>query len=101
MKTVLMTRPRLNGWDARKDERVMAVNTGLSKTVAGHLIRLVRDEKRRVARVVVEPLATASTYPTDNEVSAIRIAAKLLAQQARRCFGLGWVVEEWDEGGMA
>lgn len=77
------------------DPRVMAIRTGLSKTVAGHLIELERDTELKTARVVVRPMKLNEPAPTDVEMAAIKVAADLLAQQAKRFFGLGWTVEEW------
>ncbi len=72
----------------------MAVRTGLSKTVCGHLIELTRDERAKVAQVVVKPPADGT--PTATEQAAVKSAADLLARQARRFFGLGWKVQDWN-----
>lgn len=73
----------------------MAIRTGLSKTVAGHLIELERDTKHLIAQVVVRPIKSDEPTPTDVEMAAIKVAADLLAQQSRRFLGLGWTVKEW------
>ena len=86
-------RPRFSAPE-KGDPRVMAIRTGLSKTVAGHLIELERDTKKQMARVVVRQMSFG-VPPTDVELAAIKVAADLLAQQARRFFGIGWTVEEW------
>lgn len=80
---------------AKGDPRVMAIRTGLSKTVAGHLIELERDTERKTAKVVVRQMLPNEPTPTDVEMAAIKVAADLLAQQAKRFFGLGWTVQEW------
>lgn len=73
----------------------MAVRTGLSKSICGHIIELTRDEQAKVATVVVRPNGSVAA-PTDIERAAIKSAADLLAQQARRFFGIGWTVRNWE-----
>ncbi len=75
------------------EARVMTISTGLSVTVVGHRISLDRDEKRRIAVVVVTPIT--NYVVTGLETSAIKAAADLLAQRARRFFGRGWEVVDW------
>lgn len=71
--------------------RVMAIHTGLSVRVAGHLIELERDDASRTARVVVNgaPVTTL-------EVEAVKAAADMLAERARRFLGIAWTVVPWD-----
>lgn len=68
----------------------MAIHSGLSVRVAGHLIELERDELAKVAVVVVK-----SVPVTQVEVEAVRVAADLLAARARRFLGQLWTVESW------
>lgn len=77
-----------------RDPRIMAIRTGLSKTVAGHLIELDRDQETKIARVTVRPLKE-DLQPTETELAAIKVAADLLAQQAKRFLGLAWKVKQW------
>lgn len=90
-----LQRPRFTMPVVRGDPRIMAIRTGLSKTVAGHLIELERDTENKTARVVVRQMKPDAPVPTEVERTAIRVAAELLAQQARRFFGIGWTVKEW------
>ena len=78
-----------------RDPRIMAIRTGLSKTVAGHLIELDRDQEAKIARVIVRPLKDDLPQPTEVELAAIKVAADLLAQQAKRFLGLTWTVKQW------
>lgn len=77
-----------------RDPRIMAIRTGLSKTMAGHLIELDRDQETKIARVIVRPLKE-DLQPTETELAAIKVAADLLAQQAKRFLGLAWKVKQW------
>ena len=79
-----------------KDARKMAIRTGLSKSVAGHLIELDRDTESKVATVTVRPDPKMRySDPTEIEIAAIKVAADLLAQQAKRFLGLEWTVVQW------
>lgn len=71
-----------------KDEGVMAIHTGLSVTVCGHLIELERDEYNKVARLVVKVIEGHKV--TGMEGSAVNAAARLLAQRAQRFLGQNW-----------
>ena len=70
--------------------KVMAIHSGLSVRVAGHLIELERDEVNRHARVVVMTEPTAGV-----DAEAVKVAADLLAARARRFLGSLWTVEQW------
>lgn len=83
-----------------RDARIMSIYTGLSRTVAGHLIELDRDENKKRAKIVVKCVSTRATTVTDVELSAIKVGANLLASQSRRFFGIGWIVEDWDGSGV-
>ncbi len=72
----------------------LVISTGLSVTVAGHMIRLERDEYAREAVIVVEQLPTCNSF-TSNDRSAIKVAAELLARRARRFLGGNWIVHEY------
>lgn len=72
----------------------LAINTGLSVTVSGHIVRLNRDERRKRATVVVELLS--KRLPTEVEMEAVSVAAKLLAARARRFLRAEWEVTEWE-----
>ncbi len=86
-------RMKLSAWDEDKDANVMAIHTGLSVTVCGHLIRLDRDESAQRARIVVEVIN--GHVVTGLEVDAVSVAADLLAARARRFLGKKWTVEAW------
>ncbi len=72
---------------------VMAIHTGLSVTVCGHLIRLRRDERHQRAEVVVQVLDGHTI--TGLEVEAVKAAADMLRQRAQRFLGAGWTVAPW------
>lgn len=76
---------------------VMAVRTGLSKTIAGHIIDLDRDEQTKTARIKVRPMTASTASPTAVEAAAIKTGAAMLAQQARRFFGYGWTIHDWEQ----
>jgi hypothetical protein len=82
-----------------RDARIMSIYTGLSRTVAGHMIELDRDENKNRAKIVVKCVSSRATV-TDVELSAIKVGASLLASQSRRFFGIGWIVEDWDGSGV-
>ena len=63
------------------------VRTGLSSTVAGCLIEVVRDERNKVGTVVV-----SGDY--SKNIDAVKVAADLLAQRARRVLA-GYKIVEW------
>ncbi len=94
--TTLRVYPRINTRAAQqrfpapiKDTGVMAIHTGLSVTVAGHLIELERDERTKTARLVVKVIA--GHVVTGLESSAVNVAAELLARRAQRFLG-DWTV---------
>ena len=74
-----------------QDVGIMAIRTGLSVTVAGHLIELERDERTKTARLVVTVISGHQVTGLENE--AIRAAAQLLKERAERFLG-DWKVEE-------
>ena len=76
-----------------KTNQIMAIHTGLSVTVVGHIISLDRDEKTKRATIVVTLIKGHIT--TGLEGPAIKVAADLLAQRARRFLGREWTVVEW------
>lgn len=66
---------------------------GLSVTVAGVVLSVVRDTKAKVARV-------RAMMPEDNVLSdvdreAVEVSGRLLVERARRFLGIGWRVEDW------
>lgn len=73
---------------------IMAIHTGLSVIVAGHLIELKRDEKRKTATVIVTSLNGRTATGTD--AHALVVAADLLTERARRFFGRQWTVIQWN-----
>ena len=75
----------------QKDNRIMAIRTGLSVTVCGVLIELKRNPKAKRAKVVLKP--SKGRVLTGMEKEAVSIAAQLLAARARR-FMVGWEIEE-------
>lgn len=68
-----------------RDDGIMAIHTGLSVTVAGHLVRLERDERRKVAHIMVEVINGHTVSGLETE--AIKAAAELLRQRATRFLG--------------
>lgn len=68
-----------------EEPETMAIHTGLSVTVAGHLITLERDESRKVAKLVVQVISGHSVTGLENE--AIKAAGKLLKERAERFLG--------------
>lgn len=73
----------------------MAVHTGLSKVVCGHLVSLDRDPALKVATVVVRPKPGQAPLSVV-ELSAVTVAAELVERLARRVLGPnGWRVVEW------
>ena len=73
----------------------MTIRTGLSSTVAGHVLRVVRDDQRMTAEVVVECLLPSGDI-TAVQMDAVDAAARLLQQRAQRFLGRQWTVLEWD-----
>lgn len=71
----------------------LAIHTGLSVTVAGYLIALERDEFNLVAKIVIKPYD--DSVAGKMELDAVSVAAKLLAQRARRVLGNRWTVVEY------
>jgi hypothetical protein len=82
--------PRARRLTPVKDEGVMAIHTGLSVTVAGHLIELERDEYNKTAKLVVSVIAGHQV--TGLEGSAVNAAAELLARRAQRFLGQNWKI---------
>jgi len=76
---------------------INVVWTGLTVTVAGHLLRLERDNATKIARVVSEHLLGHGADGTAAE--AVRMAAELLAGRAQRVLGAGWKVTPLDAEG--
>jgi hypothetical protein len=74
-----------------REPREMAIHTGLSVTVAGHVISLERDEGRKYAKLVVRVID--GHVVTGLEGEAIKAAARLLHQRAQRFLGIDWTVE--------
>lgn len=73
-----------------KEPQAMSIHTGLSVTVAGHLIALDRNETTLTAKVVVTVINGHNV--TGLEQEAVKLAADLLAERARRFLGLNWTV---------
>ncbi len=63
----------------------MAIHTGLSVTVAGHVLQLERDERNKIARIVVKVLDGHKATGVEGE--AILAAAALLRKRAERFLG--------------
>ena len=78
-------------------EPASMVFTGLTVTVAGHLLKLERDEALKVAVVVSQPLL--DYVPNGTEAEAIRFAADRLCQRAKRVLGDGWQVTIGESNG--
>lgn len=78
----------------RKDKVV--VLTGLSSKVCGVVLRVVLDEDAKTARMtaVLEP---GAPKPEGVAADAVGIAAKLLAERARRALGNGWKIADLAE----
>lgn len=74
-------------------EDVITISTGLSVKVVGHRISLQRDEAKHVAVVVVVPIDGHAV--TGLEGPAIKVAADLLAERARRFLSREWTVVDW------
>jgi hypothetical protein len=72
-----------------KEPATMAIHTGLSVTVSGHLITLERDERNKVAKLVVKVIEGHEVTGLENE--AIQTAAMLLKRRAERFLG-DWTV---------
>ena len=93
---------KLNGTRRRlrlppyKDANVMAINTGLSVTVAGHYVYLKRDEQKQVAEVCVNVIEGHQVTGLENE--AVIVAARLLAERAQRFLGRGWRIVPYSGG---
>lgn len=69
------------------------VNTGLSSSIVGCVVRLVRDDTVKVGMVVVDIPEDARL--TDVQRTAIHQTAKLLAERARRFLGIRWRIVPW------
>ena len=69
---------------------VLVIHSGLSVTVAGHLLTVERDEATKVVRVVAQKLAGHVDGPQDGP--ALSVAARLLVKRAVRFLGSGWTV---------
>lgn len=69
----------------------MAIKTGLSVAVCGHVLRMECDDAERVARLVIE--VAPGHVVTGLEYEAVRGAAELLVARARRFLGLLWSVD--------
>lgn len=74
----------------------LVVHTGLSRTVAGHLVLVERDNMTRVARIAVKRLKEGINHVTAADMDAVKITANLLAEQAKRTLGMKWVVQQWN-----
>lgn len=77
-------------------DSVMAIRTGLSVTVVGYLIYLDRNEEQMTAKLRIQKTAALDPAhkPDEIEHAAIKTAALLLAQRARRVLGIAWKVAE-------
>jgi len=73
-----------------EDSGIMAIHTGLSVTIVGHLIELERDEERRVAKLVVRVIDGHTV--TGLEADAVMAAGLLLQARAKRFLGQNWTV---------
>lgn len=82
--------PRARRVAPLKDTSVMAIHTGLSVTVAGHLIALERDEYNKTAKLVVSVIEGHEV--TGLESSAVNAAAELLYRRAQRFLGQNWKI---------
>jgi hypothetical protein len=80
---------RLNHLLTFPREPTMAIHTGLSVTVAGHLLYLDRNEEQKTAVVRTKAL---NGVPTTMDVHAVKVAAELLQRRAQRFLG-DWKVE--------
>lgn len=68
------------------------VNTGLSSTVVGCVVKLERDPRTMQAKVVV-----LGSVPADPiKQAAVKQTAKALANRASRFLGINWTVSPWD-----
>ena len=76
-----------------RNPHVMAIRTGQSVTIAGHLIELRQDERTKVAVVVVTALTDRQL--TETERSAVAVAADLLHKRSQRMLGCEWSVVPW------
>ena len=86
-------RTRLRITRADEGSNVMAIHTGLSVTVCGHLIQLDRDDVTKIAQVVVSVIN--GHHVTGLEQEAVKTAADLLLRRAQRFLGGGWTVVGW------
>ena len=82
--------------ELERDSNVMAIHTGLSVTVCGHLVRLERDDQAQIVKVVVEVIP--GHVVTGLEVEAVQAVADLLLARARRFLGVEWKVVGWRAG---
>lgn len=77
----------------------LMVYTGLSVTLHGHRIDVVRDHGTQVAEVRVKPVGavvTGKAEPTEEVARDLQEAASLLADRAQRFLGGHWKVVHWD-----
>ena len=74
-----------------RNPQAMAIRTGLSVTIAGCLIEVLKDSDSMTATVVV------SGDPNKNDAvrSAVKVAADLLVGRAKRTLGEQWRVVPW------
>lgn len=77
----------------RDEGSVMAIHSGLVVTCCGHRIDISRDELRKVA--VVQVWLIDGHTATGLELSAVKVAADLLAERAQRFLGQDWTVARW------
>lgn len=84
---------------ARRNDAVrsgtLSVHTGLSRTVAKHLISVERDNLTATAVVKVAALAVGVDLCGVHR-AAVEVAAVQLRDQAQRVLGLRWIVKPWD-----
>lgn len=71
-----------------EDPDAMAIKTGLSVVIAGCTIEVVKDSDSKRASVEVRG-------DVGRNLDAVKVAADLLAQRARRTLGGGWEVTNW------
>lgn len=78
---------------AHQESMVMAIHTALSVKVVGHLVEVKRDTAS--SRVWIEVSVLPGHVTTGLEGPALKVAADLLAERARRFFGERWTVADW------
>ena len=69
------------------------MRTGLSDTIAGHVLSVKIDEDAKTAQVTVTRINGVADPAS---LEAVKVAAMLLAQRAARFLGHGWIIREWD-----